>query len=95
MLDAAHAQYIDGGTNLLDLMKDDVETPELIIHISRLSYSAIESSEAGVRAGALARMSDVADDVAVASRFPIVAEALLAGASPQLRNMATIGGNIL
>ena len=91
----SNARYIAGGTNLLDLMKDDVESPDLIIDISRLPYAAIESTEGGVRVGALARMSDVADDIAVASRFPSVAEALLAGASPQLRNMATIGGNIL
>jgi xanthine dehydrogenase YagS FAD-binding subunit len=94
-LHGSHARYIAGGTNLLDLMKDDVESPDLIIDISRLPYAAIESTEGGVRVGALARMSDVADDIAIASRFPSVAEALLAGASPQLRNMATIGGNIL
>ena len=94
-LHGPHARYIAGGTNLLDLMKDDVESPDLIIDISRLPYAAIESTDEGVRVGALARMSDVADDIAIGSRFPSIAEALLAGASPQLRNMATIGGNIL
>ena len=91
----AAAQYIAGGTNLLDLMKDDVAAPELLIDISRLPLAQIATSTTGIRIGALARMSDVADDAAVAEQFPIVAQALLAGASPQLRNMATIGGNLL
>lgn len=89
------AQYIAGGTNLVDLMKDDVAKPALLIDISRLPLAAIDVTADGITLGALARMSDVADDADVATRFPIVAQALLAGASPQLRNMATIGGNVL
>jgi xanthine dehydrogenase YagS FAD-binding subunit len=88
-------RYIAGGTNIIDLMKDDVERPGVLLDIMHLPLRAIDASPAGVRLGALATMAGVADDAAVKAAFPVVAQALLAGASPQLRNMATIGGNIM
>lgn len=89
------ARFVAGGTNLLDLMKIDVEQPAAIIDINRLPLAAIEATPAGLRIGALARMSDVAIHPAIARDYPVVAQALLASASPQLRNMASIGGNLM
>jgi xanthine dehydrogenase YagS FAD-binding subunit len=88
-------RYIAGGTNIIDLMKDDVEQPSVLLDITHLPLRGIVANAAGVRLGALATMADVADSPAVKAGFPVVAQALLAGASPQLRNMATIGGNIM
>jgi xanthine dehydrogenase YagS FAD-binding subunit len=88
-------RYIAGGTNILDLMKDDVERPTLLLDITHLPLRNIDAGPHGVRLGSLATMADVADDAAVKRGFPVVSQALLAGASPQLRNMATIGGNIM
>src|SRR5436853_883035 len=99
---AAHAQdpqlaFIAGGTDLIGLMKDRAALPERLLDINGLPNMArIEAlPEGGVRIGALARMSDVAADTEVRLRFPVVAEALLFAASGQLRNMASIGGNIM
>lgn len=89
------ARYIAGGTNILDLMKDDVEIPSLLVDITHLPLRGIETAPGGVRVGSLATMADVADATNVKAAFPVVAQALLAGASPQLRNMATIGGNLM
>ena len=98
----AHAQnaqlaFIAGGTDLIGLMKDRVTLPDHLLDINRLPDMAqIEAlSDGGLRVGALARMSDVAANPAVRSRFPVIAESLLFAASGQLRNMATIGGNIM
>lgn len=89
-------RFIAGGTNIIDLMKDDVERPSVLLDITHLPLRAIEATPSGgVRLGALATMADVADAPLVRSGFPGVSQALLAGASPQLRNMATIGGNIM
>ncbi len=88
-------RYIAGGTNILDLMKDDVEQPTLLLDITHLPLRTIDAGPHGVRLGALSTMADVADAAPVKSGFPAVSQALLAGASPQLRNMATIGGNIM
>jgi xanthine dehydrogenase YagS FAD-binding subunit len=88
-------RYIAGGTNILDLMKDDVERPNVLLDITHLPLGHIVADPGGVRLGALATMADVADAPAVKAGFPVVSQALLAGASPQLRNMATIGGNIM
>jgi xanthine dehydrogenase YagS FAD-binding subunit len=91
-----NAHFIAGGTNILDLMKDHVEEPSLLVDITDLPMRAIEATPAGgVRLGALATMADVADSPLVKAGFPVVSQALLASASPQLRNMATIGGNVL
>jgi len=99
---AAHAHdptlaFIAGGTDLLGLMKDRAALPERLLDINGLPDMArIEAlPDGGLRIGALARMSDVAADVEVRRRFPMIAEALLFAASGQLRNMASIGGNIL
>jgi xanthine dehydrogenase YagS FAD-binding subunit len=88
-------RYIAGGTNILDLMKDDVERPTLLLDITHLPLRGIDAGAHSIRLGSLATMADVADAAAVKSGFPVVSQALLAGASPQLRNMATIGGNIM
>ncbi|MFD8881533.1 FAD binding domain-containing protein [Streptomyces erythrochromogenes] len=95
---AAHPdpRYLGGGTNLVDLMKLGVETPATLIDISRLPLDAVEErSGGGLRIGATARNSDVAAHPLVRTRYPLVARALLAGASGQLRNIATTGGNLL
>jgi CO/xanthine dehydrogenase FAD-binding subunit len=90
------AQYLAGGTTELDLvLKDGVLEPERLVDITRLPLRGIDRSEDMLRVGALTTMEELAADPTVAQRLPVVRDALLAGASPQLRNMATIGGNIL
>jgi xanthine dehydrogenase YagS FAD-binding subunit len=95
------SRYVAGGTNLIDLMKLDVERPTTVIDVNSLtrrdaSLAAISDlPNGGVRLGALARMSDVAWNSIVRDRYPLVSQALLLGASGQLRNMASLGGNIL
>jgi xanthine dehydrogenase YagS FAD-binding subunit len=90
------ARFIGGGTNLLDLMKGGVETPQRLIDVSRLPLAAIsELPQGGVHIGALARNSDTADHALIRQRYPLLSRALLSGASPQLRNMATVGGNLM
>jgi len=90
------ARYLAGGTTLVDLMKLDVETPTQLIDIARLSLTEIaDLPDGGLRIGALVRNSDLAHNAAVRSRYPVLSLALLAGASGQLRNMATTGGNLL
>ena len=90
------AKFLGGGTNLIDLMKMGVEAPTQLIDVNRLPLTQIEPlPDGGVRIGGLARNSDVAEHPLVVQRFPVLAEALLAGASPQLRNLATTGGNLL
>jgi xanthine dehydrogenase YagS FAD-binding subunit len=89
-------RFIAGGTNLLDLMKLEIETPVRLVDISRLDLRAIEETDAGgLRIGALVPNADLAADARVRERYPLLARALLAGASGQLRNMATTGGNLL
>ncbi|MFC5477766.1 FAD binding domain-containing protein [Massilia suwonensis] len=91
-----HTRFIGGGTNLLDLMKGGVERPLRLVDITRIGLADIaELGNGGLRIGALARNSDTANHALVRSRYPLLAQALLAGASPQLRNMATIGGNLM
>jgi len=90
------AKIIAGGTNLLDLMKLQVETPSELIDINRLPLDKIEeTSDGGLRVGALVRNSDLAADPRVRQRYGVLSRALLAGASAQLRNKATTGGNLL
>src|ERR1043166_5808338 len=91
----AKGKFIAGGTNLVDLMKANVEHPERVVDINALPLSGIEEVAGGIRIGALARMSDVAAHPLVTSRFPAVSQALLASASPQLRNAASMGGNLM
>jgi len=90
----SNAKFIAGGTNLLDLMKENVEHPEHLTDINRLSLSTIEQTEDGVRLGALATNADTAYLELIESQYPLLSKAILAGASPQLRNMATNGGNL-
>jgi xanthine dehydrogenase YagS FAD-binding subunit len=90
------AKFIAGGTNLLDLMKVDVERPTQLIDISRLPLKTVEeTADGGLRIGALVPNSDLAYHPLVAKRYPLLAAAILAGASAQLRNMASTGGNLL
>jgi xanthine dehydrogenase YagS FAD-binding subunit len=90
-------KFLGGGTNLIDLMKMGVETPAQLIDITRLPLTQVEELPGGkgVRIGALARNSDVAEHALIQQRYPVLSQAFLAGASPQLRNMATVGGNLL
>ncbi len=96
---AAHgggARYLGGGTNLVDLMKLGVETPDLLIDVSRLGHDQIEElPSGGLRIGGGVRNSDLAAARVVRERYPMLAVALLSGASGQLRNLATVGGNLL
>jgi xanthine dehydrogenase YagS FAD-binding subunit len=90
------ARFIAGGTNLIDLMKENVARPTRLIDISRLPLNRIEETkEGGLRIGALVANTDVAYDPQIESRYPVLASAILAGASAQLRNMASTGGNLL
>jgi xanthine dehydrogenase YagS FAD-binding subunit len=90
------ARFIAGGTNLLDLMKIQVEQPVLLVDINSLGLDRIEETqEGGLRIGTLVRNSELAADARVRARYPVLSRALLAGASGQLRNKATTGGNLL
>ncbi|MGH7562250.1 MAG: FAD binding domain-containing protein [Gemmatimonadales bacterium] len=93
---APGVKFISGGTNLLDLMKLEIERPTHLVDISRLPLRAIEDlADGGLRIGAQASNADTAADPRVRSRYPVLSEALLAGASGQLRNKASVGGNLL
>src|SRR5438477_1252290 len=90
-------KLLGAGTNLIDLMKMGVETPSQLVDINRLPLTQIEElpNGKGVRVGALVRNSDMAEHSLITSRYPVLSQAVLAGASPQLRNLATTGGNLL
>ncbi|GGN62284.1 hypothetical protein GCM10011579_029270 [Streptomyces albiflavescens] len=90
-----HASFLAGGTTQLDLMKDGVLHPERLIDITRLPLGGITHTDSAIQVGALTTMEELAADPVVGERLPFVREALLLGASTQLRNMATIGGNLL
>jgi len=92
---ANRAMLIAGGTDMLQLLQEDVLTPPALIGIGQLPFAAIEVGASGLRIGAMARLVAVADDARVQRDFPLLAQALLETASPQVRNMATIGGNLL
>ncbi len=92
----ANIRYVAGGTTILDLMKLGVESPDNLVDISRLPLDKIETTrDGGLKIGALVRNSDLANHPYVKSHFPVLSEAILAGASAQLRNMATTAGNLL
>ncbi len=91
----ADAKFIAGGTNLVDLMKCGVERPAHLVDVNDLKLAGIERISGGIRIGAMARMSDVARHPLVLQSAPAVSQALLASASPQLRNAASIGGNLM
>ena len=89
------AKFLAGGTNLVDLMKEYVERPDELVDITRLNLSQIKSANGGVSIGALAKNTDTANHPLVRQNFPLLTQAILAGASAQLRNMATNGGNLM
>lgn len=90
------ARYLAGGTNLVDHMRLGLESPQLLVDVSRLPLDGIEDlPDGGLRIGATVRNSDLAADPRVRERYPVLSRALLAGASGQLRNLATTGGNLL
>ncbi len=92
---SAEVHYLGGGTNLLDLMKMGVEQPTTLIDINRLPLKGIEAHEGGIRIGALVSNSDLANHELIRTRYPVLSQAILQGASQQLRNRATTGGNLL
>ncbi|MEO8713607.1 MAG: FAD binding domain-containing protein, partial [Acetobacteraceae bacterium] len=92
---ATGAKYIAGGSDLLQLMKNNVEAPRVLVDLEPIVASTVEASPDGLRLHAMARMSDVAAHPAVREGWPMLSEALLASASPQVRNMGTMGGNLL
>ena len=90
------ARFLGGGTNLLDLVKGDVEHPMRLVDLTRIGLDQVsETTNGAVRIGALARNSDVANHPLIRQRYPLLSQALLSGASAQLRNMATMGGNLM
>lgn len=91
----ATVRYVAGGTNLVDLLKLDVERPKQVVDINALELSRVEALSGGLRIGALARNSDVANDARVKRDYAVLSEAILSGASPQIRNMASTAGNLL
>src|SRR6184192_2894855 len=93
----AATQPLAGGTTLIDLMKLDVMRPQTVVDINPLAsaWSAVSLDGGNLRLGAMARMSDVAANAEVQKNYPVVSDALKLAASPQLRNMATLGGNVL
>ncbi len=93
---SAHAGYLAGGTNVVDHLKLGVSQPDVLVDITHLPYDRVETlPDGGVRIGALVRNSDLAADLLIREKFPFLAQALLAGASGQIRNQATMGGNLL
>ncbi|MFL9932639.1 xanthine dehydrogenase family protein subunit M [Paraburkholderia sp. RL18-103-BIB-C] len=92
----AAAAFIAGGTNLVDLLREDVARPKVLVDINRLPLKQIEATpDGGLKIGALVTNSAVAYNETVAARYPLLADAILAGASAQIRNVATVGGNLL
>jgi xanthine dehydrogenase YagS FAD-binding subunit len=89
------AKFLGGGTNLIDLMKYNVEHPDTLIDITHIDFTQITSTPTGTTIGAGVRNSDVANHQIIRTSYPLLSQALLSGASPQLRNMATTGGNLL
>ncbi|HSK74230.1 MAG TPA: xanthine dehydrogenase family protein subunit M [Pyrinomonadaceae bacterium] len=89
------AKFLAGGTNLLDLMKEDVERPNELVDVTRLNFTQIKTTNGGVSIGALAKNTDTANHPLIRQNYPLLTQAILAGASQQIRNMATNGGNLL
>ncbi|HEY2752746.1 xanthine dehydrogenase family protein subunit M [Phenylobacterium sp.] len=89
------AKYLGGGTNLVDLMRETIERPATLIDVTGLSHDIVEQPDGGLLIGAAARNTAVAEHRLVRTRYPLLARAIVAGASAQIRNMATVGGNLL
>lgn len=94
-LESKRPKFLGGGTNLVDLMREGVERPETLVDVTGLSREIVETDTGGLMIGAAATNTVVASHPAVRHKYPMLARAILAGASPQIRNMATVGGNIL
>ena len=92
---AAGAKFLGGGTNLVDLMRETVERPSALVDVSRLGMSIVERGDGGLMIDAATRNTALAEHRAVRERYPALSRAILAGASAQIRNMATVGGNLL
>ena len=92
---AEGARYLGGGTNLVDLMRETIEQPSALIDVTGLSGDIVETPDGGLLIGAAARNTAVAEHRAVRTRYPVLTRALVAGASAQIRNMATVGGNLM
>jgi xanthine dehydrogenase YagS FAD-binding subunit len=92
---AEDGRYLGGGTNLVDLMRESVEAPSALIDVTGLSDAIEETEDGGLMIGAAARNTALAEHPMVRTRYPMLARAIVAGASPQIRNMATVGGNLL
>ncbi len=90
----ANSQFLAGGTNLIDLMKEDVERPDELVDITRLKLAQIKNTNGGISIGALAKNTDTANHPLIRQNYPLLTQAILAGASGQIRNMATNGGNL-
>lgn len=90
-----NAKFLAGGTNILDLMKEDVERPNELVDVTRLALKEIKPLRGGVSIGALATNTDTANNPLIRNNYPLLSQAIVAGASAQLRNMATNGGNLL
>lgn len=88
-------KYLGGGTNLVDLMRETIERPAALIDVTGLSHAIEDRDDGGLLIGAAAKNTEVAENAAVRARYPMLTRAILAGASAQIRNMATVGGNIL
>ena len=92
---AAQAKYLGGGTNLVDLMRETIERPASLVDVTGLSDTIEETAEGGLLIGAATRNTALAEHRAVRTRYPVLSRAIVAGASAQIRNMATVGGNLL
>jgi xanthine dehydrogenase YagS FAD-binding subunit len=93
--EAEDARYLGGGTNLVDLMRETVEVPSALVDVTGLSTEIEETDDGGLMIGAATRNTAVAEHPAVRTRYPMLTRAIVAGASAQIRNMATVGGNLL
>ena len=91
----ATAKYLGGGTNLVDLMRETLESPSALVDVTGISTAIEEREDGSILIGAAAKNTALAEHMAVRRRYPMLARAILAGASPQIRNMATVGGNLL
>jgi xanthine dehydrogenase YagS FAD-binding subunit len=92
---AEGARYLGGGTNLVDLMRETIERPSVLVDVTGLSSEIVETPDGGLLIGAAARNTAVAEHRVVRTRYPVLTRALVAGASAQIRNMATVGGNLM
>jgi xanthine dehydrogenase YagS FAD-binding subunit len=91
----AHSKFLGGGTNLVDLMREDIEQPDALIDVTGLPSAIVELADGGISIGAAVRNSAVANHPLVRQRYPLLSQAILFGASGQIRNMATVGGNLM